>query len=112
MTLCKIKGCRNEAKTRCLCSHHYYKLRAYDDPNYQKEKKIKICKIKDCENKIIANSLCWKHYQRFRRNGETTIKIKHIEGCLVEGCENSYFAKNYCSDHYYSHYYKYKKRKV
>jgi len=108
MTLCKINDCKNEIKTGGLCSHHYYKLRTYGDPNYHKKKKIKICKIKNCFEVVIAHELCWKHYQRLRRYGRISIKSEHNKFCLVEGCKNLYFAKNYCSNHYYSEYYKFK----
>ncbi len=62
MIICKINDCPDEAKTKELCSHHYYKLRTYGDPNFKKEKVFKQCKLDGCSGKIIARDLCWKHY--------------------------------------------------
>lgn len=108
LKLCKIDGCKREAKVKDLCQSHYARFIKFGDasiggPIRSKSPRDGKCSVDGCKGDIYAKKMCQKHHRRWiRHNNPNHTSYKRNKGndCQVKNCGQEARSKGYCSKHY------------
>ncbi len=104
MAKCSVEGCVTDAKTKGMCTKHYYRQLRWGFTHDNKKMPVIDggCTVEGCGKKIKARHLCSKHYKQLLRNGKPERITEDNRGklCIVDGCESEAHAKGLCANHY------------
>lgn len=89
MNICVEESCTEFARTKGLCSKHYYVHRRL-------ERAKVVCRISGCSSPSNTGGMCPTHYYRHKSD----IAVSEGRLCSVEGCGRGIQSKGLCHSHY------------
>lgn len=98
-TTCKVKGCKEGAKSKGYCDKHYKKWRLYGDPLHTNKK----CLYHGCNELQTFYGLCNTHYNEFVKIGALNPELQEVptkDTCVIVGCVSLAERRGYCGKHY------------